>query len=106
MPFAIIQWLQLIEDEAEDPVTRSTNSQSDEVEPEFVSKVSSDTAANGAEIEIGTGPKSESVHTAAVPSARDQSLRVCFFTLVITWCFLCLVHICHITLFFGLETQI
>eukprot|EP00268_Persea_americana_P046689 TRINITY_DN481_c1_g1_i1.p1 TRINITY_DN481_c1_g1~~TRINITY_DN481_c1_g1_i1.p1 ORF type:complete len:794 (+),score=161.28 TRINITY_DN481_c1_g1_i1:604-2985(+) len=65
----------LIEDEAEDPVSRATNSHSDEVEPEFVSKLSSDSGANGAETGNGTHPKSESLHTAAVPSARDQSLR-------------------------------
>lgn len=73
-----MQWLQLIEDEAEEPVSRATNSHSDEVEPEFVSKVSSDSGAIGAETENCTHPKFESLHTAAVPSARDQSLRVCF----------------------------
>lgn len=31
--------------------------------------------ANGAESENSTHPKSESLHTAAIPSAIDQSLR-------------------------------
>ncbi|RWR72926.1 Heat shock protein 70 family [Cinnamomum micranthum f. kanehirae] len=49
----------LIEDEAEEPVSRATNSHSDEVEPEFVSKVSSDSGANGAETENCTPSKAD-----------------------------------------------
>lgn len=47
-----------------------------EVEPLFdYYKVSSGSVANGAESESSTHPKSETLHTAAIPSAIDQSLR-------------------------------